>query len=210
MEGRKIRNNEIAKDKKLNIKTTGLREWRNKPLYNRTESTPYRAIKELFNRFKLTENDTFVDFGSGKGRVCFYINKYFDCNIKGIEAKPLTFDDALYNLDNYIKNRKDYNDKINFIFTTAENYPIEKEDNVFYFFNPFSIIIFKQVLSNILKSFKKHQRELTLILFYPMEDFRDFIEQNTPFILKNVIKVPNQTDRYQRFLIYKLKPSENF
>lgn len=209
MGGRRIRKMENEKDKKLNIRTTGLREWKNKPSYNRTESTPYKAIKELFNRFKLTSEDTFVDFGSGKGRMCFYVNKYFDCTIKGIEAKALTFDDALYNLDNYIKNKSNYNDKINFLYKTAENYEIKKEDNVFYFFNPFSAVIFKQVISNILKSFKSDPRELTVILFYPMEDFRDFIEQNTNFVLKNVIKVPNQSDRYQRFLIYKLKPNEN-
>lgn len=206
MEGKKIRNIEKKIDKKFHVHTGGLREWRNKHLYNRTESTPYRSLEVLFNELKLTENDTFVDFGSGKGRVLFYLNSLYDCNIKGIEAKPQTFDDAVLNLERYSKYIDNYNNKIQFYFTTAETYQVEKEDNHFYFFNPFSIIIFKKVISNILKSFKKNPREITLIVFYTIEEYREFLKEHTNFEIVSRIKTPNQSDKYQQFLIYKLYP----
>lgn len=206
MEGKRIRQQEKDKDKSLHISTGGLREWKNKHLYNRTESTPYRSLEALFNELKLKSDDVFVDFGSGKGRVVFYLNSLYDCYIKGIEAKPTTYDDAILNLERYSNNLNSYNNKIEFYFTTAENYDVDKSDNHFYFFNPFSVVIFKKVISNILKSYKENPREITLIIFYTIEEYREFIQNHTPFKLTSRIKTPNQSDKYQQFLIYKLIP----
>ena len=202
MEGPKIRKEENIKDKLLNIKTDGIREWRDKHQYNRCEPTPYRSLKILFDFYKLNENDYVVDFGSGRGRVVFYIHYRFNCHVRGIEANPLTFDEGIDNLHSYIYNLKDYNDRINFKFGTAETYNVRKKDNVFYFFNPFSIVIFKKVISNILKSAKKYHKKITLIIFYTIDEYIDFIRDHTPFELTMRIKTPHKTDPYQHFLIY--------
>ncbi len=203
MEGPKIRQEEDIKDKLLNIRTDGIREWRKTSLYNRYEPTPYRALKTLFHKYKLSENDHVVDFGSGKGRVVFYAHYKFNCKITGVEANPITYDEAIFNLHKYIHNKKNYNDNINFEFGTAENYDIKKDDNVFYFFNPFSTKIFKQVVFNIISSINKHPRDITIIIFYTIPDYVNFLKNHTPFTLAARVKTPNKTDKYQHFLIYK-------
>lgn len=202
MEGRKVRNEEKTIDTKLNVKTSGLRDFTNKHFYNRTESTPYRSLVSLFNELKLNEDDCFVDFGCGKGRVLFYLNSLYNCKIKGIEANPLTFDEAVENLETYSSNLKKYNNNISLIFQTAETYKVEKEDNVFYFFNPFSIVIFRKVIENIKRSLKKHPRKIKIIVFYTIEEYREFLNNETSFKVVSRVKTPNQSDRYQQFLIY--------
>ncbi|MCK9166449.1 MAG: hypothetical protein RBS76_04530 [Acholeplasmatales bacterium] len=73
-------------------------------------------------------------------------------------------------------------------------------------FHPFSITIFKKVITNILSSLKEHPRSVTLILFYTISEYLDFIDNHTPFVLKMRIKTPNKTDRKQHFLIYQYEP----
>src|SRR5690554_3750838 len=125
MEGPKIRQEENIKDKLLNIKTDGLREWRDNHLYNRYEATPYRSLKTLFKSLKLSPSDHFVDYGSGRGRVMFYVHHKFNCYVRGIEANPLTFDEGVDNLHRYIYKKGFDDNKIAFKFGTAESYRVK-------------------------------------------------------------------------------------
>lgn len=50
----------------------------------------------------LTKHDRLVDFGCGKGRVLFYVNQRFQCEVCGIEV-----DEELYELA--LDNRAYYN-----------------------------------------------------------------------------------------------------
>ena len=51
-----------------------------------------------------------------------------------------------------------------FQYGLAEQYEIQKTENIFYFFNPFSADIFKKVVKNIMKSYEEHNRTMHLIL----------------------------------------------
>ena len=83
-------------EKKLNIRTAGIREWKdpNTP-YNRCESTPYEALEKLFETFQLKKGDEVVDFGVGRGRVSFYTHHKFQVPVTGIEVHDTTFDELL-------------------------------------------------------------------------------------------------------------------
>ena len=189
-------------DKKFKIKTEGLRDFKNNHLYNRTESTSYFALEKLTNQVVFNENDCLVDYGSGRGRVCFYINNKFDCKLKGIEAQPLTFDEAIENLRSYSSHKTNYNDKIYFINMIAEDYIVEEEDNIFYFFNPFSLVIYKKVLTNILISLKEFSRKVKIILFYPFNDFIRYMENINELSITSIIEVYDSSDLDEKFIIY--------
>lgn len=143
-----------------------------------------------------------MDFGSGKGRVVFYANYKFNCFAKGIEANHITHDEAINNFHDYLKIQPQAINKINFELLQAENYNINPDDNVFYFFNAFSLVIFKKVIFNIIKSAKDNPRKITLIMYYSFPDYLKFITEHTPFKLIKEIADPNDSNPQQNFLIY--------
>lgn len=195
---------EIKYDRKLAIRTTGIREW-NKDIvdYNRCEPTPYKALDRLFQHYKLSKTAKLVDFGSGRGRVAFYIHNRFQIPVVGIEAQDDIYDEAINNKKKYRQKAKHIGAPIDFEYGLAENYEIQPTDNVFYFFNPFSAKIFKKVLDNIIASLKEHNREADIILYYPMPKYKKIMKNNKKFKLLNKIKVPNAKDSREKFIIYR-------
>lgn len=191
-------------EEKLNIKTTGLREWRNETPYHRYEATPYKALDRLFQVYKFQEDDQVVDFGCGRGRVSFYIHNRFQIPVTGIEVHDQTFEEALDNKRSYRYVAKDIEAPIQFHFALAEQFEVADTDTVFYFFNPFSVGIFKQVVANILKSVEKNERPIDLILYYPTGSYKRFMADQTSFKLINRVIVPGAQDKKEKFLVYRL------
>jgi len=192
-------------DSVLNIRTTGLREWADpNTLYNRYEATPYKALDKLYKNYKLKKGDRVVDFGSGRGRVSFYTHNKFHTHVIGIEAHDQTYDEAIENKQRYRTRAGHISAPIYFEYGLAESYEIDPEDNIFYFFNPFSIKIFRQVINNILKSFKENKRTIDIIIYYTIPEYRRYMDNKTPFQLLNRIKLPGMNDPLEEFLIYRI------
>lgn len=202
--------NEEKYDQSLWIKTTGLREWKGmESEYNRYEATPYIALDHLFQSYKLTEGDHLIDFGSGRGRVSFYIHDRFHIPVTGIEANDTTFDEALSNQKSYLYYAKEEIEApIQFDYGLAEGYEIEDSANRFYFFNPFSAEVFEQVVKNIMESLKRKARQADIILYYPLPQYKRILKKHTPFKLINKIKVPKIHGKYGKFLIYRFEQEE--
>ena len=120
----------------LNIKTTGDQSWdETKKCYHPYEPTPYFALDKLFENYHINENDSVIDFGCGKGRLNFYLNYNYRCNVLGIEMDENFYNQCMENKKEYLKNNKREDDKINFLCTLAQEYEIGDKDNKFYFFN---------------------------------------------------------------------------
>ena len=196
-------------DKLLGIRTVGMREWTgNKVQYNRYEATPYKALKKLSENYKFRDTDKVVDFGCGRGRVAFYLHNRFHIPITGIEANDKTYKEALENKETYRLRAKHIPAPIKFKYGLAQHYKIDKKDNCFYFFNPFSSHIFRKVVHNILRSVEKDRRTVDLILYYPIREYKEFLKNNTPFTIINKIKVPGGSDKKQKFIIYRLREED--
>jgi len=199
---------ERRQDKLLGIRTVGIREWKgNKYQYNRYEATPYKALNKLFKNYKFNKNDRVVDFGCGRGRVAFYIHNRFQLPVTGIEANDKTYEEALENKANYRVKAKHIIAPINFHYGLAEHYKIDKTENCFYFFNPFSVHIFRKVVNNILRSVEKDRRTVDLILYYPIREYRDFLK-TTPFTIINKIRLPGTGDENEKIVIYRLREED--
>lgn len=193
-------------DKKLRIRTRGLREWRDRTTeFNRYEATPYVALNKLFQEYKLKENDKLVDFGCGRGRVPIYVHHHFQIPVTGIEVNDITYEEALNNKMSYRQQAKHIPAPIKLKFGLAEQYEVKKSDNRFYFFNPFSEKIFKKVVLNIMNSLEDHDRPVDIILYYPLQEYKQILKKYTPFYLMNKIRVPDATDKKEKFLIYRYK-----
>jgi len=200
--------NEQYYDAVLNIKTVGEQKGFNKSLhYHRYEPTPYSALETLFNQYELSSSERVVDFGCGKGRLNFYIHHACGASAVGIEMNEMFYKEAMGNLERYAKKSRNSKDKIQFQCCLAQEYEIDPRDNRFYFFNPFSVQVFMNVINNILLSVEEVEREIEIILYYPSEDYIFFLENQTAFELKEDVRLPGVYERNgnERFLIYGLR-----
>ena len=194
-------------EKLLQIKTSGEQKIFNESLhYHRYEPTSYHALDLLCTTYEFKETDSVIDFGCGKGRLNFYLNYKFNCNVTGIEMNNYFYQECIHNKNSYLKLQRYTEDKIQFLNCFAQDYEIDNKDNKFYFFNPFSVQIFIKVFGNIMNSVDRYYRPVDIILFYPSEDYIYYLENNTAFILKHEIRINNlyKDDARQKFLIYRL------
>lgn len=195
-------------DKELRIRTQGIREWREHTLYNRCESTPYKALETLFKRYHLETGDQMVDFGAGRGRVAFYVHNKFNIPITGVELHETTLDEALNNKISYRTIARDLDSPIKFEYGYAENYEIDKDDNKFYFFNPFQAPVFEEVVENIIKSAEEDEKEVDIILYYPMPGYKKYLNEETDFTLIDKVLIDGAKDKREKFLIYRYDPNK--
>ena len=195
-------------DRLLRIKTAGTREWLNQSShYNRYEATPYLALDELFCEYELKREDGVVDFGCGKGRLAFYLHHRFQVSVVGIEMSAQLYQEALENQASYRQKGKQIGGSIRFEHCLAEDYEVEQTDNCFYFFNPFSIQLFRKVIDRILLSVEQRQRTIDIVLYYPTAEYIYFLENETPFALHKEVKVPGLYEKNdnERFLVFRLE-----
>ncbi len=195
-------------DELLNIFTGGEQEGFNKSFhYHRYEPTPYSALELLLKKYELKSSDRVVDFGCGKGRLNFFINYWFNATVIGIEMNETYYQEALENRESFLRKFEKGSEKIQFQCCLAQDYQIDPLDNRFYFFNPFSIQIFMNIINNILLSIEKSERDIELVLYYVSEDYLYYLENNTCFELKQEIVLPGlyENDAYEKFLIYQLE-----
>lgn len=198
--------NDKEYDASLRIKTTGVREWLTKSVHhNRYEATPYATLDEFFDDYKLNKDDVFVDFGCGKGRLPFYIHNRFDIAVVGIEVSELLYDEALKNLVRYMDKRKKSAKPVRFECMLAEKYDIQQTDSHFYFFNPFSTVIFAKVIDNIAASVERHPREVSVILYYPTAEYMHFMDDNSYFEMSQEVKLNGLHDinKNERIVIFR-------
>lgn len=192
----------------LNIKTSGEELWSEKiKHYHPYQATSYEALEKLFEKYIVSENDYIVDFGCGKGRLNFYINYFFKANVTGIEMDNNYYKECLINKENYLNKTKRRSNSIDFVCCYAQDYNIKKLENKFYFFNPFSVQIFRKIVNNILDSYYEYKRKVELILYYPSNDYIYYLENETPFTLKDevILDYLYDSDNQERFLIYELR-----
>lgn len=192
-------------EKLLNIKTTGEQQgFYESHHYNRYEATSYLALESLFKEYTLNSSDNIIDFGCGKGRLAFYINYYYNSSVTGIEMNNNYYSICENNKKNYFKTFSKPKDKIKFLNIFAEEYNVLPTDNKFYFFNPFSLQLFIKVLNNILISVENYPRSIDLILYYPSDEYIDYLDNYTGLTLTQEIPVHNLylVDKRQKFVIY--------
>lgn len=200
---------EKACDKRLQIQTTGLREWgQNNKAYNRYEATPYTALKKLFSEYRLSETDHLVDYGSGRGRVAFYVHNEFNIPVTGVEANDKTIAEAFKNRESYLRRRGYLKAPITFELALAEQYKVNDEATCFFFFNPFSVHIFKKVIHRMLQSVERNERTIELIMYYPLSEFQIYLQTHTAFEMIHKILTPGEHGEYGKFIIYRLEKAE--
>lgn len=195
-------------DKLLGIRTEGEQKGFLKSVhYHRYEPTPYEAIGELLIHYDINADVRIVDFGCGKGRLNFILHYLCDATVIGIEMNETFYKEALANVEGYVTTTKRQVENLYFHNCLAEEYSIHPSDQIFYFFNPFTVQIFIKVVNRIMLSVYETERDVDIILYYPSADYIYFLENETNFELMKEISLQNlySHNENERFLVYRLK-----
>ena len=150
-------------ERKLNIRTLAgsnhTADGENYPY----EPTPYSVLVRLAESGYLTRENVLVDYGCGKGRVSVFLASRVRCRVIGIDYNEDLIRTAEENL------RRSRVKGVTLLKAAAEQYELTDEDS-FFFFNPFSEVILKRVIDQILWSWYENPRQMRLFFYYPTDE----------------------------------------
>lgn len=196
--------NEQQFEKLLNITTAGFQYGYPKlAKYHRYEPTPYEGLEQLFTQYELPKQAVFVDMGCGKGRVPIYMHYRFNIPSVGVEMDSKFFTEAEHNREQYLKRAKHHVPLV-FHHEIAEQYIVKKQDNVFFFFNPFSVHVLRHVMNNIIDSKNKHPRDIHIILYYPPEDYLRYLQDSLQCTMLTEVKLTGQKNPNERIVVFQM------
>jgi SAM-dependent methyltransferase len=154
-------------------------------------ATSEKTFKKIIQYIPDNFFDTnFLDIGCGRGKVLILAKENgFRSEIIGVELSKKLSDSCQKNI------YKD-NSNIQVKNMNALEYQINKNDSVFFFYNPFSEIIFNKILKNIMESTRAAPRKIIVIYVNPI--FKNFLNENFLF------NVEFEADLGQQVVIYEL------
>jgi precorrin-6B methylase 2 len=167
------RYSELKKDKAIGIETAHLGPQDNSLLdlnpnrsllvgYNPTD---WSLACELLNKISVSNNDVFIDYGSGKGRVLMVAAKFPFRRLIGIELNSDLHKIACDNIAKFAD--IDYS-KIELLNIDATQFHLPEDVSVIFMNNPFKGSVFDRVLSDINLSLAKNPRRITFIYVNPV------------------------------------------
>ena len=153
-------------DKMLRIKTTGRDDSHADAYCYPYEPTPYCVLERLANSGLIQKKQKLLDYGTGKGRVCFFLSYQTKCQSIGIE-----YDERIYTSAQENKEQAASGGRVQFVLANAADYEVPSDVSFCYFFNPFSVEILKKVVARILDSYYENPRPIQLFFYYPSDEY---------------------------------------
>ena len=129
------------------------------------ECTKIFEIKKVFQNISFHEHSVAIDFGSGKGKMLFFLANYKNVNkVYGIELSELLVSISRQNMAKLGVNNVEI---LHLDVTDTPDFILD-ECNIFYFYNPFPRDVFCNVFRKIEVSLKRRWRFVYLIYFNPV------------------------------------------
>ncbi len=111
---------------------------------------------------------TFIDIGSGKGRILLLASRFTFQKIVGVEFHPKLCEIAKNNLRKYRRAQQKCRD-IEVHCADATVFPLPQSCKlVLYLFNPFGALMVRKFMNHLGKSLHQSQREVYVIYHYPV------------------------------------------
>jgi cyclopropane fatty-acyl-phospholipid synthase-like methyltransferase len=133
---------------------------------------------------------TFIDMGSGKGRVLFVAAEYPFRKVIGVEFSNALHDEAVANLKRYKYPGRRCAD-IEPVHVDARDFEFPNDNLVIYLFNPFGPEVMEKMLANLERSLETHPRHAIVVMLWP--DHSDVVERMA------IMRVYRKTRRHHIF-----------
>jgi SAM-dependent methyltransferase len=144
---------------------------------------------------------SFVDFGSGKGRVLLVASHYPFREVVGVEFSPALHQIAQDNIRKYQSPARRCQ-QVYSVCADAASFALPEHDCVLYFNNPFAEPVFARVLANIQASFERSPRRLHVLyqqLAGELETDRTgniAMLEGSAFLRERQVRFPSRRARY--------------
>jgi hypothetical protein len=128
----------------------------------------FAAFRTAMHRFvKPSQNDVFIDYGSGLGAAMLMAATLPFRKIVGIEISDELSDRAAHIISRYKEQLlcQDFE----FVTSDAKQYDLPADASVIYFFNPFRGEVMRGVFAKIDESLTRHPREIRILFNFPYE-----------------------------------------
>lgn len=160
---------------------------------NGYEPSPYHVTTKIFRELSIDHTHfSFLDFGSGKGRVLLIASQLPFKSVIGIEFSPELCEVAK---DNIAKTSlsKSVASSIECVCADAMEYRLPSDPLVCYFANPFDQVIMEAVVHSLDESLRETPRELYVIYLNPEHRMLfdnsglwDVISENEPDVIHDM------------------------
>ncbi len=161
---------ELQWDKQLKIKTAGRDDSNSDQHHYPYEPTPYCVLELLADSGYIGKKNTLLDYGTGKGRVCFYLSYQTRCRSIGIEYDQRIYARAADNQKTAVSGPR-----TDFALACAGQYQVPADVDLCYFFNPFSPELLKAALARLLESYYHNPRTIRLFFYYPSDEYVGYL-----------------------------------
>lgn len=165
-------------DRKFDVDTSGIIEPSDLDITNqqrsvghRYEPTPVSAIQVMLGNLTITHSEySFIDFGSGKGRLLLLAARYPWQRIIGVEFSQRLHEVAKSNIERWTDPQRQCT-RIDSILGDARAFKLPHTPLVLFFFTPFTFPVFEQVVDNIQRSLFEHPRPMQILYYGSRPDF---------------------------------------
>jgi len=136
------------------------------------------AFRKVLRSIGFPKQGTFVDIGSGKGKLLLLAAEYGFRRVVGVEISQQLCEVAEKNVAHYRgKTGRELNVRI--LQRDALDYQFEDDESVFCMFNPFDEVFLSRMLKNIQQSLRRDQRDAWVIYVNPQH--RKVVEDHPGF-----------------------------
>lgn len=126
------------------------------------------TLRRILPPHEVDEQDVFIDFGSGKGRIVLQATTYPFKQIIGIELSEQLNEIASANLERYRDHAKCWD--VELVRADARDFDIPDDVTVAFFYNPFNGPVFETVIGNLIASYDRSPRRMRIIYRNPVEE----------------------------------------
>ena len=173
---------EQAWEQLLNIKTAGRDDSQFDGEHRPYEPTDYAVLERLISTGYIGKHNVLIDYGSGKGRVSFFLAHETRCRCIGVEFDERLWERSLDNQKTAVVGKR-----VEFIHDDAVTFKVPKEADCCFFFNPFALHTLKRVLANIFDSVYQEPRRMRLFFYYSYEETEAFLLNHVNLQVEDVL-----------------------
>jgi SAM-dependent methyltransferase len=130
--------------------------------------SPWHVLPRALRQIEVSERDTFVDFGCGKGRVVHQAARRWPFRrVIGVEVSPRLAEVARSALAARAHRHRCKNVEI--VVADAREFEVPDDLTIAYFLRPFGQETLEGLLQNIIRSIDDHPRRVSLIYVWPKD-----------------------------------------
>jgi len=141
------------------------------------EPTPVPALRAILESLPVDHSKfTFIDYGSGKGRVLLLTSEYPYRRIIGVEFANSLHMVALANIAKW-NSRKQKCSDIQSVCVDARDFQLPDDPLVIFFFTPFLSPVIDRVVENIQESYRTNPRPMRIVYYGTNEKFMGLLSK---------------------------------